>query len=123
MNNFKTLLSDILKVSKITNTSKKKRRIVFSVVLSNLIVFFDILIILVFTNIFTSNDNVQNILVEFVMENLYIFPLIIILRFASIYFEKLNVIKLKLNIEENLRTHLVKEIFDKEDKYSFKPHE
>tara|TARA_Y100000389_G_scaffold191155_1_gene216867 strand:+ start:20011 stop:21624 length:1614 start_codon:yes stop_codon:yes gene_type:complete len=113
MDNFKALLSDILKVSKITNTSKKKRRIVFSVVLSNLIVFFDILIILVFTNIFTSNDNFQNILVEFVMENLYIFPLIIILRFASIYFEKLNVIKLKLNIEENLRTHLVKEIFDK----------
>ncbi len=113
MDKFKTLIRDILKVSKITKTSKKKRRILLSVFLSNLIVFFDILIILVFTNIFTSNNNFQNILVEFVMQNLYIFPVIILMRFASIYYEKLNVIKLKLNIEENLRTHFVKEIFDK----------
>jgi len=113
MNNLKVLIKDILKVSKITKTSKKKRRIIYSVILSNLIVFFDIVIILVFTNIFTSNENFQNIFIEFVMDNIFIFPFIIVLRFASIYIEKMNVIKLKLNIEENLRTYLIKEVFDK----------
>ena len=113
MKKLKLLITDILKVSKITKTSKKKRRIIFSVFLSNLIVFFDILIILIFTNIFTSNLNAQNFIVDFFMNNLFLFPVVILLRFLSIYIEKMNVVNLKLNIEENLRTHLIKEIFDK----------
>ncbi len=113
MSKLKILISDILKVSKFTKTSKKKRRIILSVFLSNLIVFFDILIILIFTNIFTSNLNFQNFIVEFFMENLNLFPVIILLRFLSIYVEKMNVLSLKLKIEENLRTSLISEIFDK----------
>ncbi len=113
MNKFKILINDILQVSKFTKTSKKKRRIILSVLLSNLVVFFDILIILIFTNIFTSNPDFQNIIVEFFMENLILFPLIIFLRFLSIYIEKMNVLSLKLKIEENLRTSLINEIFDK----------
>ena len=112
MSKLKILISDILKVSKFTKTSKKKRRIILSVFLSNLIVFFDILIILIFTNIFTSNLNFQNFIVEFFMENLNLFPVIILLRFLSIYVEKMNVLSLKLKIEENLRTSLISEIFD-----------
>ena len=113
MNKFKILISDILKVSKFTKTAKKKRRILLSVFLSNLIVFFDILIILIFTNIFTSNLNAQNFIVEYFMENLILFPFVIVLRFLSIYIEKMNVLSLKLKIEENLRTSLINEIFDK----------
>ena len=113
MNKFKILINDILQVSKFTKTSKKKRRIILSVLLSNLVVFFDILIILIFTNIFTSNPDFQNIIVEFFMENLILFPVIIFLRFLSIYIEKMNVLSLKLKIEENLRTSLINEIFDK----------
>lgn len=113
MNKLKILISDILKVSKVTKTSKKKRKILLSVFLSNLIVFFDILIILIFTNIFTSNLNSQNIVVEFFMERLFLFPIVIIFRFLSIYIEKMNVLNLKLKIEENLRTNLINEIFDK----------
>jgi len=88
MKKLKLLITDILKVSKITKTSKKKRRIIFSVFLSNLIVFFDILIILIFTNIFTSNLNAQNFIVDFFMNNLFLFPVVILLRFLSIYIEK-----------------------------------
>ena len=113
MNNFKLLIKDILVVSKSTKTSKKKRRIIFSVLLSNLIVFFDILIILTFTNIFTSSISTQNIIAKFVMDKLWLFPIIILLRFLAIYVEKMNVLSLKLKIEENLRTYLIKEIFDK----------
>jgi ABC-type multidrug transport system fused ATPase/permease subunit len=113
VNNFKLLIKDILVVSKSTKTSKKKRRIIFSVLLSNLIVFFDILIILTFTNIFTSSISTQNIIAKFVMDKLWLFPIIILLRFLAIYVEKMNVLSLKLKIEENLRTYLIKEIFDK----------
>ncbi len=113
MNKFKILIDDILKVSKFTKTSKKKRRIILSVFLSNVIVFFDILIILIFTNIFTSNPDFQNFIVEFFMKNLFLFPLIIVFRFLFMYVEKMNVLGLKLKIEENLRTNLINEIFDK----------
>ena len=82
---------------------KKKRKVLFSVILSNLIVFLDILIILTFTNIFTSSIGTQNFIAQYVIENLYLFPFIIFMRFFAIYVEKMNVLSLKLNIEENLR--------------------
>lgn len=113
MGKFKILYADILSVSKITKTSRKKRRILLSVFLSNVIVFFDILIILIFTSIFTDKLTSDILIIEFFMDNLYLFPFIIVLRFLSIYVEKMNVLKLKLNIEENLRLHLINEIFDK----------
>ena len=113
MGKFKILYTDILSVSKITKTSRKKRRILLSVFLSNVIVFFDILIILIFTSIFTDKLTSDILIIEFFMDNLYLFPFIIVLRFLSIYVEKMNVLKLKLNIEENLRLHLINEIFDK----------
>ena len=47
------------------------------------------------------------------MDRLWLFPIIILLRFLAIYVEKMNVLSLKLKIEENLRTYLIKEIFDK----------
>jgi len=110
---FKILFNDVLSVSKVTKTSKKKRKVLFSVILSNLIVFLDILIILTFTNIFTSSIGTQNFIAQYVIENLYLFPFIIFMRFFAIYIEKMNVLSLKLNIEENLRSYLISEVFDK----------
>ena len=59
MKKFKILFNDVLSVSKVTKTSKKKRKVLFSVILSNLIVFLDILIILTFTNIFISTSSYE----------------------------------------------------------------
>ena len=49
VNYLKEIVSDILYVSKITKTKNKKRTIIFSVLLTQLIAFADIGIILFFT--------------------------------------------------------------------------
>jgi len=53
----KVVIRDTLFVSKVTKTNKKKITILYSVFLSQLIAFSDILIILLFTKLF-SNTNV-----------------------------------------------------------------
>ena len=112
MNKFKKTLSEILFVSKITNVGKKKFKILISALLVNLTVFFDILIILLFSSFFTNKENSFWFL-DIFFENLWVLPIIIFLRFASIYFEKLNIFQLQLEISENLKTYLLKEVYKK----------
>lgn len=106
-------IRDLVNLSKLTKTKNKKLRIIFSAALSNLVVVSDILIITTLTSIFTKNNYIKNFVVDFFVENLELLPFIIVLRFLSIYFEKMNVIKLKIKIEESLRNHLLSEIFEK----------
>ena len=73
----------------------------------------DILIILSFTYIFTEDQSLQNEYTTLFLNNLEILPLLIILRFVSIYLDKLNIYQLRFSIEENLRKKLINEIFDK----------
>ena len=80
---------------------------------SNIIVFFDIVIISVLTSIFSETGFIDNPIITFFVNNVNILPVIVVLRFISIYLEKINVIKLKIEIEKNLRSHLMEEIFDK----------
>jgi len=113
MKKFKSSLVDLFKLSKLTKTKNKRARIIFGSVISNIIVFFDIVIISVLTSIFSNSNFLNNFIVSFFVTNLYILPVIVVLRFLFIYFEKMNVIKLKIDIEKNLRLHLMEEIFDK----------
>ena len=105
--------NDIKKVSKLTKTKNKKIKILISAVLSNLIVLMDILIILSFTYIFTKDSSIYNSITKPVLDNLELLPFLIIIRFSSIYLDKLNIQSLSYSIEENLRKNLVNEIFDK----------
>ena len=104
-------IQDLLQVSKLTKTKNKKIRILSIAIVSNVIVLMDIVIILSFTNIFTNEVGIENVLTNF-FRKLYLLPLII-LRFLSIYFEKVNIAKLRLEVEENLRDSLTAEIFSK----------
>ena len=105
--------NDIKKVSKLTKTKNKKIKILISAVLSNLIVLMDILIILSFTYIFTKDSSIYNSITKPILDNLELLPFLIIIRFSSIYLDKLNIQSLSYSIEENLRKNLVNEIFDK----------
>tara|TARA_X000000368_G_scaffold404209_1_gene379985 strand:+ start:6874 stop:8493 length:1620 start_codon:yes stop_codon:yes gene_type:complete len=113
MKKFKSSLVDLFKLSKLTKTKNKRARIIFGSIISNVIVFFDIVIISVLTSIFSDSNFIDNFIVSFFVNNLYLLPFIVVLRFLFIYFEKINVIKLKIEIEKNLRLHLMEEIFDK----------
>ena len=54
MENFRKALREVIYISRLTGVTKKKLRVVFSVVLSNLTVLSDILIILYFAKILTA---------------------------------------------------------------------
>ena len=107
---------DLIFVSRVTNTKNKKIRILFSVIASNLVVLFDLLIIIIFSYILEETANktgLVNQLLELFSENKILLPVIVILRFVFVYVDRMNLEVLKLNVQENLRTYFIKEVFDK----------
>ena len=107
---------DLIFVSRVTNTKNKKIRILFSVIASNLVVLFDLLIIIIFSYILeetTNKTGLVNQLLELFSENKILLPVIVILRFVFVYVDRMNLEVLKLNVQENLRTYFIKEVFDK----------
>jgi len=112
-NKFKIFIDDLLRVSRVITTKKKKRRIFFLAVVNNLFVFFDILIILFFSKIFSEEINVNNKLIEVILDNTYILPIIVVLRFFAQYIERIVITKLKHDIEIDLKTLLLKEVFNR----------
>ena len=73
MKKLKQLLNDIILISKLTKVTKKKLRLLLSIVLSNLTVFADILIILVFANLLSTQNSESSgyyIFISVIVENL-----------------------------------------------------
>ncbi len=104
-------LTDILRISKLIPVRNKKLRIFYSVVLSNLVVFFDLLIIYFFTSFFEVVNVPPVLNLDLLIEVKILLPLFIIGRFLIIYLDTMNIHSLRLNIEENLRIDLLKEVF------------
>ena len=113
MKKFKKNLADIIYISRITQVTKKRLRIVLSVILSNITVLLDISIIVYFANILTESTNISNQFVLFFLDRIYFLPLIIIIRFGANIIEKLNISSLQLQVEKNLRVYLIKEVYKK----------
>ena len=111
MNKIYKNLTDILRISKLIPARNKKLRIFYSVVLSNLVVFFDLLIIYFFTSFFEVVNIPQILNLDLLIEVEILLPLFIIGRFLIIYLDTMNIHSLRLNIEENLRIDLLKEVF------------
>ncbi len=111
------LYEKIIYISKLTSVGKKKLRIFLSVALSNLAVLFDIVLIVSFSTLLTDKVSYDN---QLIVEGLnlltssYIWlPLLVILRFLFLFGEKINLESLTLNITENLRLYLMKQVFIK----------
>ncbi len=110
---YKKIISGVFYVSRITNTNNKKIRIIFSVLLSNINVFLDIATILILTSILVGEISVDNVLIDFVVDRSFILPIIIVMRFILNFIEKTNLKNLELEIQEKLRSYLLKEVFNK----------
>ena len=110
---YKNLAQDILYVSKLTQVNRKKIRLILSVGLANLIVFSDILIILVFASIIDSSSAESNFVVEYIKSNLYWLPVVILVRFILIFVDKYNLTTLEIEVQEKVKIHLIKEMFEK----------
>ena len=102
----KLLVEKILYVSRLTSVGNKKIRILFSVILSNLSVALDVLIIICFSSLLTQQIVYTNsfaiAVVEYLIESIFVLPLLVILRFLFLYYEKLNIDKLYLEVTKVL---------------------
>ena len=112
LKNLRQLFRDVVYVSRVSKVKNKQFTIIKVVILSNIVVLFDILIIIIFSSLFSSNDS-DYFFITFINQNLYIFPAIIVLRFISIYLEKALIYKLQLNVNENLREFLLNEVYQR----------
>jgi len=112
----KKVINDILYVSKITRTNNKKFLILFSVVLSQLSAFTDIFIIAIFSALiadqFTSIGLFNQILDYFVNNKLYLI-ILVVFRFVFQYLQKTIIYKIELEVNKNLKIHILNEIFEK----------
>tara|TARA_Y100000768_G_C23964373_1_gene677102 strand:+ start:408 stop:2030 length:1623 start_codon:yes stop_codon:yes gene_type:complete len=107
---------DLIFVSRVTSTKNKKIRILFSVFASNLVVLFDLLIIIIFSFILEETTNKTGFIYQILnlfSENKILLIIVVILRFVFVYVDRMNLEVLKLNVQENLRTYFIKEVFDK----------
>ena len=80
MTKYKDFIRDIFFVSKITGTKNKKIRIMLSVLLLFLAFGCDLLIIIVIANLFNSSNYSDFQVIQFLLSNLYLLPVIVVLR-------------------------------------------
>ena len=76
MNKFKQYISEIMYISRVTKVTKKRLRIIFSVILSNVTVLLDILIILYFAYVITG-ESTENKYIIFFIDRIYLLPAIV----------------------------------------------
>lgn len=109
------LVRKVLYVSKLTDVKSKKLKISISIFLANLGVVLDILIILGFAFLITDEINYDNEtifnVISAISTNSYLFPLIVFIRFAALFVERLNLELLSLDVQKNLRNYLMKEVY------------
>lgn len=118
MSKFKNILHDILYVSKITGTKNKKILIFSSVALSQLTAFTDVAIISIFSLLVTDEKSgiyLIDIALTFIESNKYILIFLVILRFLFMYFQRIILMKIEINVTKNLKVYILKEIFDKKN--------
>ena len=109
---------NILYVSRISSIKNKKIKIFLSLVLSNMSVLFDIIIILYFSYLLSSNSTgelnlVYKSILDYLFENNYLMIFVVVFRFFFFYLEKIILQKLTLEIRESLRNYLLKEIYNR----------
>ncbi len=111
------LCKKIIYISKLTSVGKKKLRIFLSVAFSNLAVLFDIVLIVSIATLLTDKVSYENPLVIQglnILTSSYVWlPLLVMLRFIFLFIEKINIESLTLNVSENLRHYLMKQVFIK----------
>ncbi len=111
--NLKVFYKDLIDVSKLTKTNNKKVKIFILVILLNFQILFDILIILFFSTYFSQEIGISNLLIENILDYQILFPTFIFLRYLFTYIEKHLTTQLRFDIENNLKTHLLSQIFAK----------
>lgn len=116
MNKLKQIFLRVIHVSRLTNVSNKKSRILLSVFLANLAVGLDILIIIVFSYLLTDKIGYENKFVNdtvlIISKSFYILPLVVFFRFSCLFFERYNLELLNLDVQNNLKRYVMNEVYN-----------
>ena len=100
-------------ISKNLKAKNKKKRMIFSIVLSNILVGVDLLIIYYFTSFFQAISIPKITYLKEIIENNRYLLVIILIRFLIVYVEAMNIQKLRFDIESNLRTEILNDVFSR----------
>ena len=106
----------ILFISKLSKSINKKISTLIVILLANLSALLDILIILSLSSLFSRNLT-ENSIVEFYLDfyndNKYILLLVVVIRFVTLFLQKIYSKKIELVVDEDLKKHLTNEVFQK----------
>ena len=115
MSLFKTVIRDVLYISKITNVTKKKITLLTVIIMSQITAFSDVAIIVLFATIFTGDpgEGIIGEIVKLLLEYQFIIPLVVVVRFYVTYMQSMTLKKMEMNVTKNLKVHLMEEVFEK----------
>ena len=112
------VLNDVLYVSKQTGTTNKKVTILLAIFASNLTAILDIAIILILTLFFTGEFETFRTIelaINFLDNNMFLLPLVIIVRFSSKLFQNYLIKTLEVTVMKNLKVNVMTQIFKEKD--------
>ena len=102
MKKFNENINLVKNISKNLKAKNKKKRMIFSILLSNILVGVDLLIIFYFTSFFQNTSLPKIPYLQEIIENKNYLFMIILIRFLIVYIEAMNIQKLRFDIESNL---------------------
>lgn len=112
----KKIIRDILYVSKVTRVGNKKFLVTAVALISQLVAISDIAIIAIFASIiadqFTNIDFVNN-LIRGILNFPILIALMVVIRFGLLYLQQTLIKNLEYNVNLNMKTYLLNEIFEK----------
>ena len=116
MSNFRKVISDVLYVSKITRVGNKKLLVISVALLAQLTAVSDIAIIAIFASIIAdqfTNIELINELILFILDFPILIAIMVVLRFIFLYFQQILIKNLEFNVNLNMKTYLLNEVFEK----------
>ena len=118
MPNLKNIFKDILYVSKLTKTENKKLLIFVSVILTQASAYTDIGIIVIFSALIVdqyTGIQVLNNIIQLFVSNLYLLPVLVLLRFIFMYSQKIILKKIEISVNKNLKLHILNEVLEQKN--------
>ena len=112
----KTVFKDILYVSKVTGTQKKKILIGISVIFSQLSVITDVFLIGLFAFLIAgqkTNIEIVDNLSDFFDENRILILFLVFFRFIFLFLQSYILRRIELTVTNNLKEYILKHIFEK----------
>tara|TARA_A100001015_G_scaffold317756_1_gene435548 strand:+ start:1397 stop:3016 length:1620 start_codon:yes stop_codon:yes gene_type:complete len=116
VSNFRKVISDVLYVSKITRVGNKKLLVISVALLAQLTAVSDIAIIAIFASIIAdqfTNIELINELILFILDFPILIAIMVVLRFIFLYFQQILIKNLEFNVNLNMKTYLLNEVFEK----------